>query len=98
MKTAYFGLIGLAPLVPLLTCSVPNRPVRPALGTAGLAQAVSEMAGPDCGKPTFQNKNRVRPGDLQALGVSTITLMSRKPLQQIKVRVDSRDFRCFNLL
>jgi len=36
--------------------SVPNRPVRPALSTAGLTQAFSETAGPDCGKPAFQKK------------------------------------------
>jgi len=42
--------------------SVPNRPVRPALGTAGLTQAFSETAGPDYGKPAFQKKSRARPG------------------------------------
>jgi len=36
--------------------SVPNRPVRPALGMAGLTQAFSETAGPECGKPAFQKK------------------------------------------
>jgi len=36
--------------------SVPNRPVRPALGTAGLTQAFSETAGPDYGKRAFQKK------------------------------------------
>ena len=42
--------------------SVPNRPVRPALGTAGLTQAFSETAGPDCGKAAFQKKSPARPG------------------------------------
>jgi len=32
---------------------VPNRPVRPALGTAGLTRAFPETAWPDCGKPGF---------------------------------------------
>jgi len=36
--------------------SVPNRPVCPALGTAGLTQAFSETAGPDYGKPAFQKR------------------------------------------
>ncbi|RPA89799.1 hypothetical protein L873DRAFT_589564 [Choiromyces venosus 120613-1] len=35
--------------------SDPKRPVRPASGTAGLTQAFSGMAGPDCGKAAFQN-------------------------------------------
>ena len=46
----------------LRTSSVPNRPVRPALGTAGLTQAFSETAGPDCGKAAFQKKSPARPG------------------------------------
>jgi len=48
--------------------SVPNRPVRPTLGTAGLTQAFSETAGPDCGKPAFQKKAGPGLGDLQASG------------------------------
>jgi len=32
---------------------VPNRLVRPALGTAGLTRAFPETAWPDCGKPGF---------------------------------------------
>ena len=43
--------------VPYLSkLSVPNRPVRPALGTAELTQAFSETAGPDYGRPSFQKK------------------------------------------
>jgi len=48
--------------------SVPNRPVRPALGTAGLTQAFSETAGPDYGKRAFQKKAGPGLGDLQASG------------------------------
>jgi len=39
-----------------VTPSVPNRPARLALGTAGLAQAFSETAGPGCWQPAFQKK------------------------------------------
>ena len=42
--------------------SDPNRPVCPALSTAGLAQAFPEMAGPDYRKAAFQNQSRARPG------------------------------------
>ncbi|RPA90060.1 hypothetical protein L873DRAFT_1821820 [Choiromyces venosus 120613-1] len=47
------------PNIPGLGCgaqiSDSKRPVRPALGTAGLTQAFSRMAGPDCGKVAFQS-------------------------------------------
>jgi len=71
---------------------VPNRPVRPALGPAGLTQAFSETAGPDCGKAAFQ-KGKAGPGlgDLQASDFLTLTL---PPFLQIKVRVDTRHFWC----
>ena len=45
-----------------LTGSDPKRPVRPTLGTAGLTQAFSGTAGPDCGQAAFQNQSRARPG------------------------------------
>jgi len=48
-------------LMNLSESSVPNRSVRPALGTAGLTQAFSETAGPDYGRPSFQKK-KVGPG------------------------------------
>jgi len=56
------GSSGAGWIDPLANFSVPNRPVRPALGTAGLTQAFSETAGPDYRKPAFQNKSRARPG------------------------------------
>ena len=77
---------------PLANFSVPNRPVRPALGTAGLTQAFSETAGPDYGKPAFQKK---KPGPAWVTcrpRFLTLTLICRKPFLQIKVRVDTRDF------
>ncbi|RPA99857.1 hypothetical protein L873DRAFT_862030 [Choiromyces venosus 120613-1] len=52
----------LCPRRPSSTISDPKRPVHPALGTAGLTQAFSGMAGPGCGKATFQNQSRARPG------------------------------------
>jgi hypothetical protein len=51
---------------PLLSISDPKRPVRPALGTAGLTQAFSGMAWPDCRKAAFQNQSPAWPGHLAA--------------------------------
>ena len=48
--------------VPYRHCTaVFNRPVSPALDTAGLTQVFSETAGPGCGQAAFQNKSRALP-------------------------------------
>jgi len=70
VTSRYWGTThSVSPFHSILKCSVPNRPVRPALGTAGLTQAFSETAGPDDGKRAFQKK-KAGPGlgDLQASG------------------------------
>ena len=79
--------------------SVPNRPVRPTLGPAGPTQAFSETAGPDCGKPGFQKR---KPGPAWVTcrpQVINPGLQTQRAISMIdtKVRVDTRDFQCFNI-
>jgi len=63
------------------------------LDTAGLTQAFSEIAEPDCGKAAFQKKKKAGPGlgDQQGSGSLTLTLIRRKPFLRIKVRVGALD-------
>jgi len=42
--------------------SDPKRPVRPALGTAGLTKAFSGTAEPGCGQAAFQSQSQAWPG------------------------------------
>jgi len=62
--------------------SDPKRLARPALGTAGLIQAFSGTAGPGCGIRLSKTKAGSGLDHLQALGISTLTLISKKKLSR----------------